>query len=98
MVKPTRIHQEEEEDDDEDIIARNDPSSQKGTPCFFLFSSCPVVFVDFFFLCFFLVQFVTGDLAMRAGGRSADQKVSAHRSKHSATEQRRRSKINERQA
>ncbi|KAL6324497.1 hypothetical protein AAG906_013309 [Vitis piasezkii] len=66
MVKPTRSHQEEEEDDDEDIIARNDPSSQKG------------------------------DLAMRADGRSVDQKVSAHRSKHSATEQRRRSKINER--
>lgn len=34
---------------------------------------------------------------MKADGRSVDQKVSAHRSKHSATEQRRRSKINERQ-
>lgn len=97
MVKPTRSHQEEEEDDDEDIIARNDPSSQKGTRFFFLFSCFPVVLL-IFSLFFFFDQIVTGDLAMRADGRSVDQKVSAHRSKHSATEQRRRSKINERQA
>ncbi|KAB1211415.1 hypothetical protein CJ030_MR6G021395 [Morella rubra] len=40
----------------------------------------------------------SSSLSVRAEGKSRDQRTIAHRSKHSETEQRRRSKINERQA
>lgn len=39
----------------------------------------------------------TGDLTVKIDGKSSDQKAITPRSKHSATEQRRRSKINDRQ-
>jgi len=39
----------------------------------------------------------TGELRVRVDGKSTDQKPNTPRSKHSATEQRRRSKINDRQ-
>lgn len=48
---------------------------------------------DFVFFCFSLVS----ELRVKVDGKSSDQKANTPRSKHSATEQRRRSKINDRQ-
>jgi hypothetical protein len=48
-----------------------------------------------FFLLFFVVKFI-GELRVKVDGKSNDQKPDTPRSKHSATEQRRRSKINDR--
>jgi hypothetical protein len=42
-------------------------------------------------------DYFTGELRVRVDGKSTDQKPNTPRSKHSATEQRRRSKINDRQ-
>lgn len=39
----------------------------------------------------------TGELRVKVDGKGTDQKPNTPRSKHSATEQRRRSKINDRQ-
>lgn len=39
---------------------------------------------------------IGGDLIVKVEGKSGDQKANTPRSKHSATEQRRRSKINDR--
>lgn len=57
------------------------------TKCFYLF------------FCFFSLNFdfIIGELA-KVDGSSSEQKLNTHRSKHSETEQRRRSKINERKA
>lgn len=48
-----------------------------------------LILMNFFFL-------YTGELRVKVDGKSTDQKANTPRSKHSATEQRRRSKINDR--
>lgn len=50
-------------------------------------------------VCYFpeICILLIGDVS-KMDGKSSGQKVNTHRSKHSETEQRRRSKINERQA
>lgn len=55
-------------------------------------------FCCFWCFCCFGFWIVLVRLAVRADGNSREQRTTAHRSKHSETEQRRRSKINERQA
>lgn len=59
----------------------------------------------FYFILYLLLLFLlhlrqlwdfTGDLTVKVDGKSSDQKAVTPRSKHSATEQRRRSKINDR--
>ena len=55
------------------------------------------IFVSLVFIDFKGVSFITGELRVKVDGKGSDQKANTPRSKHSATEQRRRSKINDRQ-
>ena len=49
------------------------------------------------FLYLKLEYYLSGDLLLKADGRSSDQKAKTPKSKHSTIEQCRRSKINDRQ-
>lgn len=85
MVKSAKSHH-----DDEDEPDGYDSSSYRGT-----YIHKMLLFVLLFFSLNF--DFIIGELA-KVDGSSSEQKLNTHRSKHSETEQRRRSKINERKA
>ena len=78
---------------------------QSMTPCY-RGRTVELASLFFYVILFHLLPFLpyyrrfwdfTGDLTVKVDGKSSDQKAITPRSKHSATEQRRRSKINDRQ-
>ena len=99
MITSAKSFQEEDDDDDdeEEFVIKKEPSSHpKGTllqPCVSINS---LVLILFLYLGTQIISILTGNLSVKVDGKSTDQKPSTPRSKHSATEQRRRSKINDR--
>lgn len=96
MLKSAKsTSQDEELDDDGDFVIKKETSTaNKGIICyahtkqqFFQLSPHNKTFRNVF----------VGGLRIKVDGNSSDQKANTPRSKHSATEQRRRSKINDRQ-
>lgn len=92
MVKSSNNHLEEDEEADlyDKHVNRNNSSSYKGIYEYVYVQVCVSIRVSYSVIYLFIFLFGAGE------GKSSEQKANTHRSKHSETEQRRRSKINER--
>ncbi|KAM3307942.1 transcription factor BIM1 isoform X1 [Capsicum chacoense] len=92
MITSARNAQEDNDDEEEEFVVKKEsPSPSRGLPsdnCFPQKSEC-VIYNRRITTCI-------GNLSVKVDGKNSDQKPNTPRSKHSATEQRRRSKINDR--
>lgn len=91
--------EEEDDDEEEELLKKEECSSQRGEFDFLWLLEFWLVCLRF--LIFFCCCVVASAPAVDGGGgkgdaKGVDQKAATPRSKHSATEQRRRSKINDR--
>lgn len=96
MVKSAKSHLDEEDEADD-----YDSSSYKGNTymCVCIYTHKYVDTFNFIYYYYLFVNLVVDEgEGVKIDGKSSEQKANTHRSKHSETEQRRRSKINERQA
>ena len=92
MTSKNDQEDDDDDDDEEEITIKKEPSPNfKGL--FFSFKNSCVTCLHFM-----TYSNLTGNLSVKVEAKNIDQKPNTPRSKHSATEQRRRSKINDRHA
>lgn len=99
MITSAKTLQEEDDDEEEEeeFIVKKEPTSHpKGIPPSYLRLMTAAFLHLFQHFLMFMVLLTTGNLSVKLDVKSNDQKPCTPRSKHSATEQRRRSKINDR--
>ncbi|KAF3636229.1 putative transcription factor BIM1-like isoform X2 [Capsicum annuum] len=92
MITSARNAQEDNDDEEEEFVVKKEsPSPSRGLPSDNCFpqKSESVIYNRRITTCI-------GNLSVKVDGKNSDQKPNTPRSKHSATEQRRRSKINDR--
>lgn len=92
MITSASNAQEDNDDEEEEFVVKKEsPSPSRGLPSDNCFpqKSESVIYNRRITTCI-------GNLSVKVDGKNSDQKPNTPRSKHSATEQRRRSKINDR--